>query len=209
MEIITEQPGLLVFSSDSTASLMTDENLLTAAARGDETAFRLLYERHRTVVFRFAYRLLQSIELAEEITHDCFLSLIKKPSRFDGNRASLKTYLCAAARNQAVKHLRRSDNETNLDELSAEPQTNESWNPLKQVIGAELSTVVRQAIAELPPLQREAVILFEYEELSLAEIAVVVSADVGTVKSRLHRAREKLRQRLAPYVTDEAGAGSS
>ncbi len=201
MEIITEQPGFLVFSSDSTVALMTDENLLIAAARGDEAAFRLLYERHRTVVYRFAYRLLQSIEVAEEITHDCFLSLIKKPTRFDATRASLKTYLCAAARNQAIKHLRRSDSETNWDELTTEPQTNESWNPLKQVIGAELATVVRQAIAELPPLQREAVILFEYEELSLAEIALVVSADVGTVKSRLHRAREKLRQRLAPYVT--------
>ena len=185
---------------------MTDENLLTAAARGDEAAFRLLYERHRTVVYRFAYRMLQSIEVAEEITHDCFLSLIKKPTRFDATRASLKTYLCAAARNQASKHLRRSDNEINLDELTTEPQTNEAWNPLKQLIGAELATVVRQAIAELPPLQREAVLLFEYEELSLAEIALVVSADVGTVKSRLHRAREKLRQRLAPYVTGALAA---
>ena len=200
MEIITEQPGLLVFSSDNAVGVMTDENLLTAAARGDEAAFRLLYERHRAVVFRFAYRLLQSIELAEEITHDCFLSLIKKPTRFDGTRASLKTYLCAAARNQAIKLMRRADSETQMDELTAEPQTNESWNPLKQVMSAELATVVRQAIAELPPLQREAVILFEYEELSLAEIALVVSADVGTVKSRLHRAREKLRQLLAPYV---------
>ena len=62
---------------------MTDGNLLQAAVCGDEAAFRLLYERHREVVFRFAYRLLQSIELAEEMTHDCFLSLIKKPTRFD------------------------------------------------------------------------------------------------------------------------------
>ena len=201
MEIITEQPGLLVFSSDNAVGVMTDENLLITAARGDEAAFRLLYERHRAVVFRFAYRLLQSIELAEEITHDCFLSLIKKPTRFDGTRASLKTYLCAAARNQAIQLMRRADSETQMDELTAEPQTNESWNPLAQVMGAELATVVRQAIADLPPLQREAVILFEYEELSLAEIALVVSADVGTVKSRLFRAREKLRQRLAPYVT--------
>ncbi|MFN7928865.1 MAG: RNA polymerase sigma factor [Blastocatellia bacterium] len=207
MEIITEQPGLLVFATDQTASVladMTDENLLAAAACGDETAFRLLYERHRTLVFRFAYRLLQSIELAEEITHDCFLSLIKKPGRFDASRASLKTYLCAAARNQALKLMRRAGNETTWEEITAEPHTGESWNPLRQMIGAELAAVVRQAIAELPPLQREAVILFEYEELSLAEIALVVSADVGTVKSRLHRARGKLRERLAPYVKHDA-----
>ena len=67
-------------------------------------------------------------------------------------------------------------------------------------MGAELSVIVQKAIAELPPLQREAVILFEFEDLSLAEIAEVVNADVGTVKSRLHRAREKLRVLLEPYM---------
>lgn len=210
MDYVSEQPELLaewlVFSSDSTASTMTDEHLLQAAARGDEAAFRWLYERHREVVFRFAYRMLQSIELAEEITHDCFLSLIKKPARFDGTRASLKTYLCAAARNQAIKHLKRLGTETTLDDLPHEPH--ETWNPLKQIIGAELTSVVRQAIAELPPLQREAVLLFEYEELSLAEVALIVNADVGTVKSRLHRAREKLRQRLAPYINGETKTAS-
>lgn len=178
---------------------MTDGNLLQTAARGDEAAFRLLYERHREVVFRFAYRMLQSVELAEEITHDCFLSLIKKPSRFDASRASLKTYLCAAARNQAIKHLQR---EVTREELNPDLPISDHWNPLKQVIGAELTAVVREAIAALPPLQRESVILFEYEDLSLAEIALIVNADVGTVKARLHRGREKLRQLLAPYVNN-------
>lgn len=206
MDFVSEQPEFLVFSSEFTVSTMTDESLLHAAAHGDEAAFRLVYERHRDVVFRFAYRMLQSVELAEEITHDCFLSLIKKPSRFDGSRASLKTYLCAAARNQAIKRLQR---EMLHDELSADLPGAEHWNPLKQVIGAELSAVVRQAVAELPPLQREAVILFEYEDLSLAEIALIVNADVGTVKSRLHRAREKLRQMLTPYVNGGQGKDSS
>lgn len=178
---------------------MTDGNLLQTAARGDEAAFRLLYERHREVVFRFAYRMLQSVELAEEITHDCFLSLIKKPTRFDDTRASLKTYLCAAARNQAIKHLQR---EVTREELNPDLPVPDHWNPLKQVIGAELSAVVREAIAALPPLQREAVILFEYEDLSLVEIALIVNADVGIVKARLHRGREKLRQLLAPYVNN-------
>ncbi|HEX4950700.1 MAG TPA: RNA polymerase sigma factor [Blastocatellia bacterium] len=206
MDFVSGQTEFLVFSSDRTASTMTDEHLLHAAARGDEAAFRLVYERHRDVVFRFAYRMLQSVELAEEITQDCFLSLIKKPSRFDGSRASLKTYLCAAARNQAIKHLQR---EIQHDELSAEWPGAEHWNPLKQVIGAELATVVRTAIAALPPLQREALILFEYEDLSLAEIALIVNADVGTVKSRLHRAREKLRQLLTPYINGGESAASS
>lgn len=201
MDFVFEQTELLVFVSDCAPSIMTDESLLNAAAHGDEPSFRLLYERHRDSVFRFAYRMLQSIELAEEITQDCFLGLIKKPARFDATRASLKTYLCAAARNQAMKQFQKAGNETTFDELIGEPKTSEHWNPLQQIINEELAVIVRQAIAELPPLQREAIILFEYEDLSLAEIALIVKADVGTVKSRLHRARERLRQMLAPYST--------
>ena len=201
MDFVSEQTELLVFASDCAPSIMTDESLLNAAAHGDEPSFRLLYERHRGSVFRFAYRMLQSIELAEEITQDCFLGLLKKPARFDATRASLKTYLCAAARNQAMKHFQKAGNETTFDELIGEPETSEHWNPLQQMINEELAVIVRQALAELPPLQREAIILFEYEDLSLAEIALIVKADVGTVKSRLHRARERLRQMLASYST--------
>ena len=70
---------------------MEDERLLERAGSGGEKAFALLYERHRQLVFSFAYRLLPSREIAEEVTHDCFLSLFKEPRRFkaDGQRASL------------------------------------------------------------------------------------------------------------------------
>ena len=180
---------------------MTDEDLLKKAASGDETAFTLLYQRHRDPVFRFSYRLLQSRELAEEITHDCFLSLIKEPQRFktQEQRASLRTYLCAAARNLAFKRLRRVGAETAIDDFSEQLAAAESQEPLRLLLDAEVSEAVRKVIGELPPLQREALILFEYEELSLAEIAEVAGADVGAVKSRLRRARERLRMALAPY----------
>ena len=86
---------------------MTDERLLKRASRGDEAAFLLLYERHRDAVYRFAYRMLGRAALAEDVTHDCFLSLIKQPARFDPSRAvRLRTYLYAAARNLAMKHFR-------------------------------------------------------------------------------------------------------
>jgi RNA polymerase sigma-70 factor (ECF subfamily) len=187
---------------------MNDEQLLENAATGDETAFALLYQRHRDLVFRFTYRLLQSPETAEEITHDCFLSLIKEPKRFkaDRGKASLRTYLCAAARNLAFKRLRRADSGMALDDFSERLTTPDSQQPLRRLLDAEASGAVRRAISELPPLQREALILFEYEELSLAEIAEVVGADVGAVKSRLHRARESLRIALAPYFKSVATA---
>lgn len=178
---------------------MTDEQLLEQAANGDTAAFQKLYERYREPIFRFAYRVLGSVEAAEDVAHDCFLSLIKEPGRFDSTRASLRTYLYAAARNQAAKRYHGLRRETSIDELANEPQTAERQAPIRRVLDNELAGEVERAIADLPPLQREALVLFEYEELSLAEIAMVVGVDSGTVKGRLFRAREKLRTRLDRY----------
>jgi RNA polymerase sigma-70 factor, ECF subfamily len=183
---------------------MTDERLLAQASRGDEAAFLALYNHHRDPVFRFAYRLLGSTELAEDVAHDCFLSLLRKPESFDPARASLRTYLLAAARNLAMKHFRGVRGEDALEDLAEEPPIAERHGPLRQLLDEELSREVRRAIEELPPLQREALILFEYEELALSEIAIVVNADVGTVKARLHRARQRLKKQLAPYFRSDA-----
>ena len=101
---------------------ITDELLLKKAGEGDQAAFLDLYDRYREPIFRFAYRLLGSVEVAEDVTHDCFLSLIRKPENFRAERASLKTYLYAAARNLAMKHFRNQGRETGLDEVSEEPK---------------------------------------------------------------------------------------
>jgi RNA polymerase sigma-70 factor, ECF subfamily len=183
----------------------TDEALLARACQGEEAAFLALYERYRDAIYRFAYRLLGSAALAEDITHDCFLSLLRRPEAFDPKRAALRTYLYAAVRNLALKQFRRPRLEVTLDDLNHEPPATEAQQPLRQLLAAELSEAVRRAIDQLPQLQREALILFEYEELSLAEIAAVVEADVGAVKARLARARENLRRELAPYLAGGAG----
>ena len=178
---------------------MTDEKLLADAADGDTTAFQILYQRYRDPIFRFAYRMLGSVEAAEDVAHDCFLSLIRQPGRFDSTRASFRTYLYAAARNQAAKQYSSFGRETALDELSEEPAVGDQNAPITQVLDDELANKVAGAISSLPPLQREALVLFEYEELSLAEIGEIVGVDANTVKGRLFRAREKLRSRLERY----------
>lgn len=184
---------------------MTDEKLLQRAGRGDEAAFLALYERHRDTVFRFAYRMLGSAALAEEVAHDCFLSLVRRPDAFDPTRASLRTYLYAAARNLSSKHLRRHGGESSMDDIEDEPAAAEHEGPLSRLLDAELSEEVRKAVEALPTLQREVIVLVEYEELSLAEVASVVGADVGTVKSRLHRARRRLRRALSFYFKSSRG----
>ncbi|MGZ8846062.1 MAG: RNA polymerase sigma factor [Pyrinomonadaceae bacterium] len=177
----------------------TDEQLLEEAAQGKTTAFQVLYERYRDPIFRFAYRMLGSVEAAEDVVHDCFLGLIKEPGRFDSAKASLRTYLYAAARNQAAKRYQTFGRESGIDELTSEPRMADHHEPIRQVLDNELAGEVQRAIASLPPLQREALVLFEYEDLSLAEIGAVVGADANTVKARLFRARDKLRARLDKY----------
>lgn len=178
----------------------TDELLLEKAGEGDQAAFLELYNRYREPIFRFAYRLLGSVEIAEDVTHDCFLSLIRKPENFRPERASLKTYLYAAARNLALKHFRDHGRETGMDEVAEEPKDLSSRGPLRRLLDEELATMVREAIFSLPPLQREALILFEYEDLSLSEVAEIAGTDTGAVKARLYRAREGLRRILGPYL---------
>ena len=178
----------------------TDELLLEKAGDGDQAAFLELYDRYREPIFRFAYRLLGSVEIAEDVTHDCFLSLIRKPENYRPERASLKTYLYAAARNLALKHFRNQGRETGMEEVSEEPREAPSRGPLRRLLDEELATQVREAIFSLPPLQREALILFEYEGLSLNEVAEIAGTDVGAVKARLYRAREGLRRILSPYL---------
>jgi RNA polymerase sigma-70 factor (ECF subfamily) len=182
-----------------------DGALLERAYAGDEGAFLGLYERHRRPLFRFAYRMLGSVPVAEDLVHECFLVLLTHPGRYDAGRASLRTFLGAVARNLAFKQLRRRGVETATDELPDTPEpAPEAPGPLRLLLEGERCAAVQEAVASLPPLQREVVILFEYEGHSLAEVAEVVAADVGTVKARLHRARERLRKALAPWL-----AGSS
>ena len=181
-----------------------EAELLLRAGRGDEAAFLLLYERHRTPVFRFACRMLGSAELAEDVTQECFLSILRRPEAFQAERASLRTYLCAIARHLALKQLRRRGQETLVDDPPEEAPggTAGGRDALSTVIEAEAAEAVRSAVEALPPLQREAVVLFEYQELSLVDIATVCDVDVGTVKSRLHRARERLRRTLTPFLAE-------
>ncbi|MBZ5500527.1 MAG: sigma-70 family RNA polymerase sigma factor [Acidobacteriia bacterium] len=175
---------------------MNDAELIRRAKAGEEAAFLLLYERYRKGIYSYTLRLLGSHAAAEDVMHDCFASLIGNFSRFDPGRASLRTYLYAAAHNLARKHLREPDNDA-TEELPMDLAA--PAGPLDQLLGKELCDVVKYAVGSLPTRQREVLVLAEYEELPLAEVAAIVGADLGSVKARLHRARTNLRRLLAPY----------
>lgn len=177
-----------------------DDLLLARAGAGDAAAFLQVYERHRAAIFRFSYRLSGSVDVAEDIAHDCFLSLIRKPGNFQPDRGSLRTYLLSAARNLWLKQLRDLGREAALDDLAQDRFVAVDKEPLDRLLEDELAVKVREAVSNLPPLQKEALVLFEYEGLALTEIASMVGTDVGAIKSRLFRARERLRSTLGPYL---------
>lgn len=180
----------------------TEETLLTAARQGDEVAFLTLYHRHRTPLFRFAWRLTGSVATAEDVTQECFLAVLQG-AQFDARRGSLRTYLFGVVRHLAMKHVRMSDRE---DEVEDSPAPAEA---LEGLLAAERSEIVARAVAALAPLQREALVLFEYEDQSLEEIALITGGDSGAVKARLHRARESLRKRLGPLLGARTERNSS
>ena len=177
---------------------MDDARLLTDARRGKEPAFLELYHRYRTPIFRFAFRMTGSSASAEDILQECFLALLAGAS-FDAARGDLRTYLFGIVRNLALRRLRVAERECDEPEDVPSPQ-----DAAAELISAERAELVSRAIGELPALQREALILFEYEDLSLDETATVTGVEIGTVKARLHRARQALRRRLAPLLADRA-----
>ncbi len=173
--------------------------LLTRAAAGDAEAFRSLFEAHQEAVFRLAWHLAGTVEAAEDITQDCFLRLVRHADRFQHERGSLRQYLYGMVRNLARQRWDATGRETPLDDEGGTALPATDAGAPERIAVAEITGAVHAAIATLPLLQREALVLFEFEELSLQQVAEIMGCDPGAVKSRLHRARARLRRLLAPY----------
>lgn len=170
---------------------MTDERLIQLALDGHEAAFCDLYKRYRDPLFRFAYRLTASPETAEDLVHDCFVALIRSPKRYESARASVRTYLYAAIRNLAHKHLRDSGRQQLVSESDDVPDANDV---LERLLSDECGRAVQEAVMGLPVHYREVLLLAEYEDLRAGEIAEIVGTEEGAVRVRLHRARAALKK---------------
>jgi RNA polymerase sigma-70 factor (ECF subfamily) len=155
-----------------------------------ETDFRQAFEQHKDAVYDFALRMTASPAAAEDVAQDCFLELLRNPRGFDPSRGSLRMFLFGVARHLVYRYWRKQNRSVpmNEDMLAYSPD----------LTAASLSEMIREAVQALPEFQREAVVLFEYEGFTLEEIAGLTGVEIGTVKSRLHRARENLRTVLAP-----------
>jgi RNA polymerase sigma-70 factor, ECF subfamily len=173
----------------------TDAELIANAGGGDRTSFQLLYQRHWKAVYRFAWLLTRSVPDAEDVTQECFLALIRRPNSFDPGRSQLRTWLLGAARNQ---HLQRCRSRGRQTELRDADTIGKPAGLDEELIRVERADAVNRAMADLPEVQREALYLFEFEGLSLADVALVLGIEPNAVKARLYRAREQMKRLLGP-----------
>jgi RNA polymerase sigma-70 factor, ECF subfamily len=172
-----------------------DHELLRRMASGDAEAFTNLYRRHQAAVYRFALHMSGSEAVAEDVVQDTFLMLMRAGEVYDAARGPLGAFLYGVARNHVLRRLERRW--VSSAEEAAEPVA--AGHPESDLARNELIAAVRRAVLALPVHYREAVVLCDLEETAYADAAAALGCSVGTVKSRLHRARRLLAQRLEAY----------
>lgn len=193
-----EQPKMESQRRDEQLTQSSDEDLIQRIGAGDESAFAELYRRLSPEVFRFAYAMCGAKSMAEDCTQEVFLSVLRKSAGYRGSLGSVRAWLFGTARHKAIDRFRqqgRIDHGLDIANVADSAQTVE-----REIEEDQRSVVVRQAIVTLPARYREVVVLCELEEQSYAEAAITIGCPVGTVRSRLHRAREMLATRLRSRV---------
>jgi RNA polymerase sigma-70 factor (ECF subfamily) len=193
----------------------TDAELLGLLLAGDEEAFTALYQRRQGGVYRFALQMSGSESVAEDEVQETFMVLMRDAGNFDPARGSLAAYLYGIARNHVLRAfdreraLVRFDDETDEGRESPHESLITRPDPLGDMTRAETVEQLRQAVLALPPHYREVVVLCELHEMSYVEAAEALDCAVGTVRSRLHRARamlaEKMRGRRGREAAREGG----
>lgn len=177
--------------------MKTDDELMLAHRVGDPRAFEELFDRYREPVWRFFRRRVFDPRRSEELVQETFLAVLRAAGRYEA-RSSFRSYLFGIASNVLAASRREGQRETGSDVDAIDIAAP----------GTDATTVlwVRQALAELDEKDREVLMLREYEQLSYEEIAAVSGVALGTVRSRLFRARLALKDKLVGQPVREGVA---
>ncbi|HAF15086.1 MAG TPA: RNA polymerase subunit sigma-70 [Blastocatellia bacterium] len=187
---------------------LSDNELFRSIQAGDENAFTLLYRRRQGGIYRFTLQMGGSPALAEDITQEVFLVLMRGTLAFDPARGTLNAFLYGIARKQLLRRLEREHFYAPLesDADAGKDSPSQDSGPLEDFSRNETAAAVRKAILSLPERYREVVVLCDLEEMSYVDSAAVLGCAVGTVRSRLHRARALLIEKLQPAKTESAAS---
>ena len=170
-----------------------DTELVERALGGERDAFEAIYRRYQAIVYRFARSMTGSASMAEDVTQEVFVALMRDLERYEPQRAGLATYLYGIARNVTRARLRYEQRFINLHDVSLDrSELVGPDDPSAALARSEELLRLRKAIVDLPSRYREIVILCDLHGLSYAEAARVIDAPIGTVRSRLHRGRNLL-----------------
>jgi RNA polymerase sigma-70 factor (ECF subfamily) len=175
------------------AMMVTDPVLLRQALEGDEGAFTTLYRRRQGGIYRFAMQMTGSVEAAEDVTQETFLAVLGAGSRYEEARGTVAAFLYGIARKLVLRRLER-DRSSDSDAGCSDCASGEDI--LGDLTRQETIEQVRNAVLCLPTGYREAVVLCDLQDLSYQEAAAAMECPVGTVRSRLNRARALLKQKL-------------
>jgi RNA polymerase sigma-70 factor, ECF subfamily len=183
----------------------SEPELLRLAVTGDEDAFAALYERFKSSVYRFALHMTGSAALAEDITHDAFITLMEDGGRFDPSKGEVLSFLLGIARNFVRRAYRSQARSAPLVGQNEEGEEVElvleaNHDTVAEVLRGETVDLVREAIQSLPPHYREVVALCDICELSYAEASAQLECNLGTIRSRLNRAHALLAKKLQPRI---------
>jgi RNA polymerase sigma-70 factor (ECF subfamily) len=178
----------------------SDGDLLRLLSAGDEAAFLEFYRRHQGLVYRFALQMSGKTQIAEEVTQDVFMVVMGSAARYESERGSVAAFLYGIARNVVLRALERERPYiTMLDDEDSEYAsrlTAEHQDLLGDLARNERIETLRKAVLALPPAYREVVVLCDLHERDYAEAASALGCAIGTVRSRLHRARALLMEKL-------------
>jgi len=186
------------------------DELLPRIAAGDAAAFAALYRKHAGEVFRFALHMTGSRSVADDVTQDVFLAVMREASRYTPGVSGELAWLRGIARNHVRRRVARDRSTVALDPedvegaAAAAPAPREP-GPLGEMLRSEQIEALRRTVASLPVRYREVVVLCDLQELSYADAAGVLGCAVGTVRSRLSRARDLLASKLAAGYEADAG----
>jgi RNA polymerase sigma-70 factor (ECF subfamily) len=161
----------------------------------DPEAFTAIYRQNSSGIYRFALHMSGSESVAEDVTQETFMTLIHSPQIFDATRGTMTSFLYGIARNLVKRRLERDSRQQYLEDSEEEPVAAND-DPLGDLTQQENLQALRDAVASLPPKYREAIVMCDLQELSYDSAAQATGCAIGTIRSRLHRARALLIDKM-------------
>lgn len=176
-----------------------EEQMIQEVLNGNAASFRWIIERYQRPVHKMIFNLIHDSHIAEDIAQEVFLAVFKKLSTFDSMRCRFSTWIFTIARNKSINHLRKKKNELAMIRENASFDA----DPSGEICQKEFARQMDRALNRLPKKQKNAFVLSQFEKLPYDQIAQIECVSIGTVRSRIHRAKKKLRKDIEKIDGDK------